>query len=168
MSTEHLPARNEFYRSPEFIASVIVIIVFLFDWLPFFHLDAILVERKMSGLGTLEVFTEYLSFIYYFFYLIPIAAVYLVIRPFLKEGPATAYAWIGKYIVFGGFTLFFVFKLIGLGDLEGGLGGLGFGFYIAWVASWFLPFEQKMLELVQKGREKVEDATKQGATTNDR
>lgn len=161
MSTDHLPARNEFYRSPEFIASILVIIIFLFDFLPFYHLRAFLMEQRLSGIGTLEVFTEHLSFIYYLFYFVPIAAVYLAIRPFLKEGTATAYANVAKYLIFAGLTLFFVFKLIGFGKLEGGLGGLGLGFYVAWIASWFLPFEQKMLSLVQEGRQRAADVVQQ-------
>lgn len=156
MSTDNLPARNEFYKKPEFIASALVLVVFIFDFLPFFHFMV-----KLSGLSTLDLLTELSSNVYYIFYLVPVGALYLAIKPFLKEGPATAYAMIGKYVVFGGLTLFFVFKLLGVGEISGGLGGLGVGFYVAWIASWFLPFEEKMLELVQKGRQKAEDAVQQ-------
>lgn len=158
MANGNLPAKNEFYKSTEFVASVIVLFIFLFDFVPFFNWHFFLIERHLSGLSTLEMFTEFVSFIYYLFYLVPIAAAYLAIRTFLREGPATAFALPARYIVFGGLTLFMVFRVIGLGEMDAGLSGLGFGFFVAWIASWFLPFEEQLIALMAKLRQRAQQS----------
>jgi len=144
-----------FYKTPSFIASAVVLFVFIFDVFPFmtggklFHL---------SGLESINWLRRLASGIYFLFYIIPIAAAYLVIHPFLKEGQFNQYNGLAKWLVFGGLVAFLVFKLAGVGTgVQGGLHGLGFGFYVAFIASLFLPFESTMMKRVREARDRIEE-----------
>lgn len=146
-----------FYKTPSFIASAVVLFVFIFDVFPFFSGGSGLFHNKASGFDAIDIMRHF-SGIYFIFYVIPLAALYLLIHPFLKEGQFNQYNGIAKWLVFGGLVGFLVFKLVGIGNgVKGGLGGLGFGFYVAFIASLFLPFESTMMTRVRQAREKIEE-----------
>lgn len=158
MSEEVTPfTGTPFYKTPSFIAAAVVLVVFVFDFLPFMSGGFGNFRFKLSGFDAVDMMGN-ASGIYYLFYVIPLAALYLVIHPFLKEGQFNQYNGLAKWLVFGGLVAFFVFKLVGVGSgIQSGLKGIGFGFYVAVIASLFLPFETTMMLRVNQAREKIGD-----------
>lgn len=144
-----------FYKTPSFIAAALVLFIFIFDLFSFMGGAKL---GGTSGLETLNWMRKFSSTIYVVFYIVPIGAAYLLIHPFLKTGQFDQYNGLAKWLVFGGLVGFLVFKLVGVGEfVKGGLGGIGIGFYIAFIASLFLPFETTMMARVKDARERIED-----------
>lgn len=158
MEAENKPAPpvTPFYLHPSFIASAVILLIFLVKLLPFAYVQLFVVRGGFSGLQTINFLGDNASGIYYLFYLIPVAAIYLVAFSFIPDGPAKGYSNAAKWIVFGGLVGYLLLRLINVGGIAGGFVTIGIGYYIALLASLFLPFETKMLDLVRKGTEKVQ------------
>ena len=157
MEAENKPVLvTPFYLHPSFIASAVILLIFLVKLLPFAYIKMFVVRGGLSGFQTINFLGDNASGIYYLIYLVPVAAIYLLAYSFIPDGPAKGYSNAAKWIIFGGLIGYLLLRLMNVGSIPGGFVTVGIGFYIALIASLFLPFETKMLDLVRKGTEKVQ------------